>query len=58
MEFKPTQSLDGNLPPSRRAYVGYFEVGYAFEREIIYRSGTPVEFNLPDTYLFRGGIRF
>ncbi len=58
MEFKPTQSIDGNLPPARRAYVGYFEVGYAFEREILYRSGVPDELNLPDTYLFRGGIRF
>ncbi|MEX2185771.1 MAG: hypothetical protein WD875_03210 [Pirellulales bacterium] len=58
LEFKPTQNVDGNLPPARRAYVGYFEIGYAFEREIIYRSEVPSEFNLPETFLFRGGIRF
>lgn len=58
IEFKPTQNIDGNLPPARRAYVAYFEVGYAFEREILYRSGVPDEFNLPETYLFRGGVRF
>lgn len=58
LEFKPTQSIDGNLPPTRRQYVAYFEVGYAFEREIIYRSNVPDEFNLPETFLLRGGIRF
>jgi hypothetical protein len=58
LEFKPTQNIDGNLPPARRQYVAYFEVGYVFEREIVYRSGVPHEFGLPATYLFRGGIRF
>lgn len=58
LEFKPTQNIDGNLPPARRQYVAYFEAGYVFEREIIYRSQVPDEFNLPETFLLRGGIRF
>lgn len=37
---------------------GRLEVGYVFDRELLFRSGEPGHFNLDDTIMFRGGIDF
>jgi hypothetical protein len=37
---------------------GHFEVGYVFDREVLFRSGMPAEFNPDDTFMVRGGINF
>ena len=37
---------------------GRFEVGYVFDREILYDSGEPPEYNLDDTVMLRAGIDF
>jgi hypothetical protein len=37
---------------------GHFEVGYVFNRELLFRSGEPGSFDLDDTIMFRGGIDF
>ena len=37
---------------------GHLEVGYVFDRELLFRSGEPGSFNLDDTIMFRGGIDF
>jgi hypothetical protein len=58
LEFKPTQAIDASAAGGRRNYVGYFEAGYVFEREILYRSKSPPEFNLPETFMLRAGLRF
>lgn len=36
---------------------GYFEVGYVFNREIIYRTGAP-QYDPSDTVMLRGGFSF
>lgn len=36
----------------------FFEVGYLFERQIVYRSGPPTEYNLSDSFMLRGGLAF
>jgi hypothetical protein len=40
-----------------RGLHGFFEVGYVFDRKIVYRSGTP-EFDPSDTVMLRGGLSF
>lgn len=37
---------------------GYFEVGFATDREIVYRYFPPSNIDLPNTFLIRGGIAF
>ena len=37
---------------------GHFEVGYIWDRELVFRSGEPGEFSLNDTIMLRGGIDF
>jgi hypothetical protein len=40
-----------------RGMHGYFEVAYAFNRQILYRSGTP-NFYPSDTIMLRAGIDY
>ena len=40
-----------------RGLHAYFEVAYAFDRELVYRSGTPT-FNAADTVMLRAGISY
>lgn len=37
---------------------GHFEVGYVWDREILFRSGQPGPFRLDDTIMLRAGIDF
>ena len=37
---------------------GHFEVGYVWDREILFRSGQPGPFSLDDTVMLRAGIDF
>jgi hypothetical protein len=37
---------------------GHLEVGYVFNRELLFRSGAPGSFDLDDTIMFRAGIDF
>ncbi|OHB78863.1 MAG: hypothetical protein A2W31_14945 [Planctomycetes bacterium RBG_16_64_10] len=37
---------------------GFFEIGYVFEREIVYVSQVPVNFNPDDTIMLRAGLAF
>ncbi len=46
------------IPEANSGMSGFFEAGYAFERELIYRSGSPAVLELDDTFLLRGGIAF
>ena len=41
-----------------RRVTGFVEFGYAFEREIVYRSNALDTLDLQDTLLFRSGIAF
>jgi hypothetical protein len=38
-------------------YRGYFEAGYVFEREVIYKNG-PGSFDPDNTYMLRGGLTY
>ena len=37
---------------------GHVEVGYVWDREMLFRSGQPGEFGLDDTIMLRAGIDF
>jgi hypothetical protein len=37
---------------------GNFEVGYVFDRDLVFRSGDPGRFDLNDTFMIRTGISF
>ena len=38
---------------------GHIEVGYVFDREVIFAdTGTPAEFKPDDTFMVRGGVDF
>lgn len=37
---------------------GHLEIGYVFDRELLFRSGMPGSFDLDDTFMFRAGIDF
>lgn len=37
---------------------GHFEVGYVWDREILFRSGQPGHFGLDDTIMLRAGVDF
>ena len=47
-----------NLSDTQTGLRGYLEVGYAFERELVFRSNQPGSFNLSDTVLVGGGLAF
>ena len=36
---------------------GHFEVGYVFDREVVFESGDPPPFKPDDTFMIRGGSR-
>ncbi|HEY2883144.1 MAG TPA: hypothetical protein VGJ15_11940 [Pirellulales bacterium] len=46
------------LPESANGMRGYFEVGYSFDRDLVFRSGLPSKFDLSDTVLLGGGLSF
>jgi hypothetical protein len=46
------------LPETQNGLRGYLEVGYAFDRQLVFRSGLPGTFNLTDTLLVAGGFSF
>jgi hypothetical protein len=37
---------------------GHVEIGYVFDRELVFRSGDPATFSLDDTFMVRGGVDF
>jgi hypothetical protein len=37
---------------------GFFEIGYVFNRELIWELGDPTELDLQETYMLRAGLRF
>ena len=37
---------------------GFFEIGYVFQREIVYVSRVPVNFNPENTLMLRAGVAF
>ena len=37
---------------------GHVEVGYVWDRELLFNSGQPGNFSLDDTVMLRGGIDF
>ncbi|MEX0643280.1 MAG: hypothetical protein WD468_11295 [Pirellulales bacterium] len=37
---------------------GHLEIGYVFDRELLFRSGEPGNFSLDNTFMFRGGVDF
>jgi hypothetical protein len=37
---------------------GHIEVGYVFDRELVFESGAPPNFSLDDTFMIRGGVDF
>ena len=41
-----------------RQVTGFFEVGYVFERELVYRSAAGIGIDLDDTYMLRAGLAF
>jgi hypothetical protein len=57
LEFKPAPAIDGTRIFGR-GFTAYLEAGYVFEREILYESDMPTEFELPDTFMLRAGLRF
>jgi hypothetical protein len=46
------------LPEAQSGLHGFLEIGYVFERELFYVSRAPDDFELDDTFMFRGGIAF
>jgi hypothetical protein len=46
------------LPETLSGWHAYFEVGYVFNRELIYRNLPPPEFDLNDTFMLRAGVTF
>ena len=41
-----------------RRVTGFLELGYAFERELLYRSDPDNELELNDAFMFRTGLAF
>lgn len=39
-------------------YRGYFEVGYVFDREVVYESNMPDYFKPDETFMVRGGLNY
>lgn len=46
------------LPETQTGLRGYIEVGYAFQRQLVFRSNQPGTFNISDTVLVGGGLAF
>jgi hypothetical protein len=46
------------MPETQSGIRGYVEVGYAFDRQLVFRTGPPGTFNLSDTVLLAAGISF
>jgi hypothetical protein len=46
------------LPETQSGIRGYIEVGYAFDRRLVFRSDRPDQFDLADTVLLGAGIAF
>jgi hypothetical protein len=46
------------VPERATGLRGYIEVGFATDREIVYRYFPPQNIDLPNTFLIRGGIAF
>jgi hypothetical protein len=46
------------LPETATGLRGYLEVGYVFNRQLVFRSGDPSKFNLTDTLLVGGGLSY
>jgi hypothetical protein len=46
------------IPIAKNGPSGFFEVGYVFKRELVYRSLLPPSLDLPDTFMLRGGFSF
>jgi hypothetical protein len=46
------------LPETQTGLRGYIEVGYAFDRQLVFRSNQPGTFNISDTVLVGGGLAF
>jgi hypothetical protein len=46
------------LPETPNGLRGYLEVGYSFQRELVFRSGDPSQFDLSDTVLVGGGLSY
>lgn len=41
-----------------KMFKGFFEVGYVFDRELVYRRATPSSLKLNDSFMLRGGFAF
>jgi hypothetical protein len=46
------------VPEGAPGLRGYIEVGFATDREIVYRDFPPRNIDLPNTFLIRGGVAF
>jgi len=46
------------IPIAKTGPSGFLEVGYVFKRELVYTSLLPGTFDLPDTFMLRGGFSF
>jgi len=41
-----------------RRVTGFFDVGYVFERELVYRSAPLIDVPIEDSFMIRSGIAF
>ncbi len=46
------------IPLAKTGPSGFFEVGYVFKRNLFYVSQIPGNFDLPDTFMLRGGFSY
>jgi hypothetical protein len=46
------------IPETQSGLRGFLEIGYVFNRELLYVSQSPASLELDDTFMFRGGIAF
>jgi len=46
------------LPETKTGLRGYLEVGYVFNRDLVYRNVNPSKVDLSDTLLIGGGLSF
>jgi len=46
------------IPIPKNGPSAFFEVGYVFKRQLVYTSLLPPTFDLPDTFMLRGGFSF
>jgi hypothetical protein len=51
--------VSGGLEFETQTFIrGHFEIGYVFDREVVFNSGDPPTFSPDDTFMVRGGIDF